>query len=200
MKSMETKLKGNKDEAGKPVGPPPTPMGLFWLYAKINSVTLGGGYVIVPVMATSLEKKGWMSERDFYDLFARAQAFPGPLALSSALLSGIRLCGFPGAVAAFFGVVLPPFFALILVSGFISSYGSLPVLKRFLEGAGSVVPGIVAAMIWKTGSKRAWNPLRALETAGLAFILILFPAYSLPILLIGIAVLYCTEASCKRSK
>ena len=200
MKLMETKLKGNKDEAGKPAGSPPTPMGLFWLYAKINSVTLGGGYVIVPVMATSLEKKGWMSERDFYDLFARAQAFPGPLALSSALLSGIRLCGFPGAVAAFFGVVLPPFFALILVSGFISSYGSLPALKRFLEGAGAVVPGIVAAMIWKTGSKRAWNPLRALETAALAFILIIFPAYSLPILLIGIAVLYCTEASCKRSK
>ena len=153
MKSTETKLKGNKEEAGKPTRSPPTPMGLFWLFAKINSVTLGGGYVIVPVMATSLEKKGWMSERDFYDLFARAQAFPGPLALSSALLSGIRLCGFPGAVAAFFGVVLPPFFALILVSGFISSYGSLPVLKRFLEGAGAVVPGIVAAMIWKNRLK-----------------------------------------------
>ena len=197
---METKLKGDKNESEKPAGARPTPMGLFWLYAKINSITLGGGYVIVPVMATSLEKKGWMSEKDFYDLFARAQAFPGPLALSSALLSGIRLCGFPGAVAAFFGVVLPPFFALILVSGFISSYGSLPALKRFLEGAGAVVPGIVAAMIWKTGSKRAWNPLRALETAALAFILILFPAYSLPILLIGIVVLYCAEASCKRSK
>jgi chromate transporter len=178
----------------------PTPMGLFWLFAKINSVTLGGGYVIVPVMATSLEKKGWMSERDFYDLFARAQAFPGPLALSSALLAGIRLCGFRGAVAAFFGVVLPPFFALILVSGFITSYGSLPALKRFLEGAGAVVPGLVAAMIWKTASKRAWNPMRILETAALAVILILFPAYSLPILLLGIAVLYCIEASCRRSK
>lgn len=200
MRLLKSKPKGNEGNAGKPKATQPTPMGLFWLFAKINTVTLGGGYVIVPVMATSLEKKGWMSEKDFYDLFARAQAFPGPLALSSAILSGIRLCGFRGAVAAFFGVVLPPFFALILVSGFISSYGSLPALKRFLEGAGAVVPGLVAAMIWKTASKRSWNPMRVFETAALAVILILFPAYSLPILLLGIAVLYCIEASCRRSK
>jgi len=200
MRLFKTKLQGNLDKTDPLQRNQPTPMGLFWLFAKINTVTLGGGYVIVPVTATSLEKKGWMSEPEFYDLFARAQAFPGPLALSSALLSGIRLCGFRGAVAAFFGVVLPPFFALILVSGFITSYGSLPALKRFLEGAGAVVPGLVAAMIWKTASKRTWNPMRAFETAALAVTLVLFPAYSLPILLLGIAALYCIEASCRRSK
>ena len=188
------------DAPNKEGVPGPTPMGLFWLFAKINTVTLGGGYVIVPVMATSLEKKGWMAEKDFYDIFARAQAFPGPLALSSALLASIRLCGWEGAIAAFFGVVLPPFFALILVSGIISKYGSLPAVKRFLEGAGAVVPGLVAAMIWKTASKRAWNPLRIIETVALAATLILLPAYSLPILLLAIAVFYCIEGLCKRSK
>lgn len=197
---MKTKTPVTKDESLREKLKGPTPAGLFWLLAKINSVTLGGGYVIVPVMATSLEKKGWMAEKDFYDIFARAQAFPGPLALSSALLVSLRLCGWKGAVAAFSGVVLPPFLALILVSGALAKTGSLPAVQRFLEGAGAVVPGLVAAMIYKTAAKRAWTILRIVETIALAVVLIFLPAYSLPILLAAIAMLYCIEGPCKRSK
>jgi chromate transporter len=149
-------------------------------------------------MAASLEKKGWMDEKEFYDIFARAQAFPGPLALSTALLTSLRLCGFKGAVAAFCGVILPPFLAIILVSGLLSTYGSLPAVVRFLEGAGAVVPGLVAAMIWKTAAKRAWTPVRIIETIVLSALLILLPAFSLPLLLTAIAGLYCIEGLCKR--
>ncbi len=175
-------------------------MALFWTIAQINTVTLGGGYVIVPVMATSFEKRGWMNEADFYDIFAKAQAFPGPLALSTAILSSQKLCGTKGAIAAFFGVILPPFLALILVSGVIGSIGSLPAVQRFLEGAGAVVPGIVAAMLWKTASKRKWNVAKAVETIVVAVALILFPGLSLPILLAAIAALYGIEVLCKRSR
>ncbi|HWR10209.1 MAG TPA: chromate transporter [Rectinemataceae bacterium] len=197
---MKKKTPSKSKEPRSGIPPGPTPVGLFWLLAKINSVTLGGGYVIVPVMASSLEKKGWMTEKDFYDIFARAQAFPGPLALSSAILVSIRLCGWAGVVAAFFGVVLPPFIALILVSGALAKVGSLPAVQRFLEGAGAVVPGLVAAMIYKTATKRTWTPLRVAETMALAVLLIFMPAYSLPILLLAIAIFYCTEGLCKRSK
>ncbi|MCE1196633.1 chromate transporter [bacterium] len=178
----------------------PTPLSLFWAIAQINTVTLGGGYVIVPVMASTFEKRGWMSEGDFFDIFAKAQAFPGPLALSTAILSSQKLCGTKGAVAAFFGVILPPFIALILVSGVIGSIGSLPAVKRFLEGAGAVVPGIVAAMLWKTASKRKWTLAKAIETIVVTVALVLFPSLSLPILLAAIAALYGIEVLCKRSK
>jgi chromate transporter len=177
-----------------------TPWSLFWTLAKINTLTLGGGYVIVPIMATDFDKKGWMKEKDFYDIFARAQAFPGPLALSTAILSATKLCGLKGAIAAFFGVIVPPFIALILVSGLVSTYGSLPAFKRFLDGAGAVVPGIVAAMLWKTAGKRAWTPARIFEALVLALALIFLPRYSLPLLLLGIASFYAAEALCTRSK
>lgn len=178
----------------------PTPMALFLTIAQINTVTLGGGYVIVPVMAASFEKRGWMGEADFYDIFAKAQAFPGPLALSTAILTSQKLCGTKGAVAAFFGVILPPFLALILVSGVIGSIGSLPAVQRFLEGAGAVVPGIVAAMLWKTATKRKWTLPKVVETAVVTIALVLFPKLSLPILLAAIAALYGIEVLCKRSK
>ncbi|HEY9053241.1 MAG TPA: chromate transporter, partial [Rectinemataceae bacterium] len=173
---------------------------LFWTIAKINAITLGGGYVIVPVTASAFSKKGWMEEKDFFDIFARAQAFPGPMALNSAVLASAKLCGFKGAVAAFLGVLLPPFLALILVSDLVGRYGSLPAVQRFLDGAGAVVPGIVAAMIWKTSKKRAWTASRAFETIALAIALVFFPAYSLPLLLLGIGVFYIAECLCKPSR
>lgn len=175
-------------------------MALFWTLAKINAITLGGGYVIVPVMASSYSKKGWMEEGEFYDIFARAQAFPGPLALSSALLTAKKLCGTKGAVAAFFGVLIPPFFALIVVSGLMAKFGSLPAIKRFLQGAGAVVPGIVAALLYKNAKQRRWNVLQGAETILLALALVFFPLWSLPLLLAGIGLFYLIERLCKSLK
>lgn len=192
-------MKSTKDESIQSQGKPKL-LELFALLARINTVTLGGGYVIVPVMAVSLEKKGWMGESEFYDIFAKAQAFPGPLALNTALLVSLKLFGPKGIPAAFLGVILPPFLALILVSGLIQRYGSLPAVRRFLDGAGAVVPGLVAAMIWKNATKRSWNLPRIIETAALALLLILLPAFSLPILLLAIVVFYCVEGLCRSSK
>jgi chromate transporter len=192
-------MKSTKSESNQNRGKPKL-FELFVLFARINTVTLGGGYVIVPVMASSLEKKGWMGESEFYDVFARAQAFPGPLALNTALLVSMKLFGPKGLPAAFLGVVLPPFLALILVSGLIQRYGSLPAFKRFLDGAGAVVPGLVAAMIWKNATKRSWNIPRIIETIALALLLILLPAFSLPVLLLAIVVFYCIEGLCRSSK
>jgi chromate transporter len=168
------------------------------MLAWINTITLGGGYAIVPVICTSLEKRRWMTEEHFYDVFARAQAYPGPTALSTSLLVSIGLCGFWGGVAAFFGVVVPPFIAIIFVSSLLTTYGSLPTVKRFLEGAGAVVPGLVAAMVYKTGKRRKWILPRVVETAILALLLVFFPSFSLPILLGGIVAMYFLEGIWKR--
>jgi len=184
----------------------PTPWKLFLLFSSITTVTLGGGYVIVPVIGNRLEKLGWMNEETYYDIFAQAQAYPGPLALSTAILVSLRLCGAWGAVAAFFGVILPPFLVIILVSGVLTTYGSLPVVKRFLDGAGSVVPGIVAAMAWKNGKRLVKDNagrarlIRLIELAALTLLLVFIPRYSMPILLGGIASLYLLEGLWKPSK
>lgn len=171
----------------------PTPLKLFFLLSSITIVTLGGGYVIVPVIGNSLSKRKWMSEERFYDIFARAQAYPGPMALSTSLLVSIELCGFPGAVAAFFGVVVPPFFAIVFIGSLLSRYGELPFIRRFLEGAGAVVPGIVAAMVWKTARRQKWTLRKTIELVVLSLLLIIFPSMSLPILLGGLLVIYSIE-------
>ncbi|MEN6477994.1 MAG: chromate transporter [Rectinema sp.] len=175
----------------------PTALRLFGLFAGISAVTIGGGYAIVPVIGNALEKRGWMDEKEFYDLFARAQAFPGPLALTTAVLCSIKLAGFRGAIAAFLGVIVPPFFALILVGSLLGRFGSLPAVRRFLDGAGATVPGLVAAMVWRNAKKRKWTAFRAVSTIALAVALALLPGMSMPILLGGILLLYVSEAAWK---
>jgi len=191
-------MKAVNPEIDDPHHEPPEPWSLFLLFSWINTVTLGGGYAIVPVIGTSLEKRGWMKEDEFYDIFARAQAYPGPSALSTAMLVSLRLCGVKGAVAAFFGVVVPPFLAIILVSSLLTRYGTMPAVMRFLDGAGAVVPGLVGGMVWRTARRRAWNALRLVEVTILTLLLIWFPSLSLPVLLGGIALMYGIEGIWKR--
>jgi len=169
---------------------PPTPWRIFLTLAKINTLTLGGGYVIVPVIENSFEKQGWITEEEFYRIFSRAQVFPGPIALSTSFLCSYRIAGVPGAIASVFGVVLPPFLALILVGGFISLYGDTELFKRFLGGAGAVVPGLVGSMLWRTVRKRRWSVRTAIEVITLAVLLAVFPSAAFFILIGGIIALY----------
>ncbi|HAL93715.1 MAG TPA: chromate transporter [Rectinema sp.] len=168
----------------------PTPLRIFLTLAQINTLTLGGGYVIVPVIGNSFQKQGWIDEEEFYRIFSRAQVFPGPVALSTSFLCSYRIAGVKGAIAAVLGVVLPPFIALILVGGFISLYGDSELFKRFLNGAGAVVPGLVGSMLWKTAKNRKWTARIFIEVGILAILLILFPSAAFFILIGGIVALY----------
>jgi chromate transporter len=148
---------------------------------------------MVPVIGSALEKKGWVGEAEFLDLFATAQSFPGPLAFTTAIIVGKKLCGARGAAAAGLGVLLPPFGAIVLVGALIGRLGQLAPVQNFLEGAGATVPGLVAAMIWKMAKARKWTALRAIATIVVAAALSLLPGLTIPVFFGAIALLYFAE-------
>jgi len=162
---------------------------LFTVFFGISAVTIGGGYAMVPVIGRALEKRGWMGESEFLDLFAVAQSFPGPLALTTAIVAGRRLGGVAGASASFAGIVLPPFGALLAVGALLGEIGRLKFVADFLDGAGATVWGLVAAMIWKMAKNRTWKAHRVAGLAALAAALALAPRYAVP-LFFGAAVIF----------
>lgn len=170
-----------------------SPLRLFGVFFWISAVTVGGGYAMVPVIESALEKRGWTKEDEFYDLFAAAQSFPGPLAFTTALMAGKELCGAAGAAAAGIGVVLPPFAAILAVGALIGRFGQIQAVAAFLDGAGATVAGLVAAMVYKVARHRKWNGVRIAGTLALAVALVLWPAASLPIFFVGVALLYLVE-------
>jgi chromate transporter len=170
---------------------------LFLTFLGISAFTLGGGYAMVPVINDAAVKRGWLREDEFWDLFARAQAVPGPFGLNMALSVGAKVRGFAGLAVCALAIVLPPFFALIAAGSLLAAFGSHPVVADFMEGAGATIPGFVLAMIVKMSRARAWNAMRILLTAGLAVALILLPSLAIPLFFAGAFACWLTERAWK---
>lgn len=88
---------------------------IFWTFFRIGPITFGGGYAMIPLFEREVvRKRKWIGEADIADLLAVSQTIPGAVAINAASFVGYRLAGFPGALAAIAGMMLPTF--LIVVS------------------------------------------------------------------------------------
>jgi chromate transporter len=163
--------------------PPPSFLSLFWTFFVISAVTIGGSYAIVPVMASRFARRGWMEERTFYDLFALAQAVPGPTTLTTAVFTGQRLLGVTGAAAAFLGIMLPPVVSIILVSLLYSAVAGDPIVQGFLTGSYGTVIGLVAALLVRMLRARRWRVHEVVLSVLCFGALLAFRSWALPIVI-----------------
>ncbi|MBR4462452.1 MAG: chromate transporter, partial [Erysipelotrichaceae bacterium] len=81
-----------------------------------------------------VDKYGWFSKEEMEDYIALAQSCPGPIACSSATIIGYQSCGFLGALASVFGVILPPFIMMILVTMFYTFISTNTYVRIFITG------------------------------------------------------------------
>ncbi len=128
---------------------------LFWEFAKITAVVLGGGYVIMSVAENEfVRKRRWISQQDFLELMALSQTVPGVIACNGAVCIGLRIAGLPGAVSALIGTVLPPVAAILLVaSGMAMLPSGSPLIEGAFLGVDSCVVGVIAATAWRFAGK-----------------------------------------------
>lgn len=76
-------------------------------FALLSLFAVGGAGSVLPEMQRFVvDVKGWMSAEDFLELFAVAQAAPGPNMLIAALV-GWKVAGWGGALAALAGICVP---------------------------------------------------------------------------------------------
>jgi len=169
------------DKACSKGKPAPTFFSLFWTFFVISGLTLGGSYAIVPVMASRFTRRGWMEEQAFYDLFALAQAVPGPTTLTTAVMVGQRLMGLAGAAAAFGGIMVPPVAAILLVSLLYGAAASNPIVQGFLAGSYGTVLGLVAALLVRMVRARKWRIPEVVLSLACFAALLAFRGCALPI-------------------
>lgn len=168
-----------------PVPParPATVLSLFWTFFTISALTIGGGYAMIPVISARVTRRGWMAEKEFYDLFSLAQAVPGPMALNAAVLVGSRLLGFPGGAAAFLGIMLPPVVSIILVTLLYTAVAGNRIVQGFLEGSYGTILGLVAALLIRMVRLRRWRIFEIVLSVLCVAGLLVFKAWALPIVL-----------------
>lgn len=90
---------------------------LFWTLFKINAVTFGGGYTIVPVIRDEfVNKQKAISEDEMMDLVALGQSGPGAMAINTSILLGYRLQGLLGSLVAVTAAALPCLISITIIS------------------------------------------------------------------------------------
>ena len=108
---------------------------LFYTFAKIGIFTFGGGYgMIALVQDECVEKKKWITEDEFATVLTIAESTPGPIAINCATYTGYAQGGILGAIAATFGVVLPSFLIIFLISSFFNNILEFPWVANAFHG------------------------------------------------------------------
>jgi len=144
------------------------PLELFFAFSQLALSGFGG--VLPWAHRTLVEKKGWLTQREFVDTLAMGQLLPGPNIGNMAVMIGYRFAGYTGAAAAFAGLVGGPFLLMIAAGLLYQTYGTLPLVQQALSGMSAVAAGLVLATGLKmTASlRRHWRPwlFAALSLAG----------------------------------
>ena len=96
---------------------------LFRSTFSLSAFTVGGGFVIVPLMKQKfVDGLHWIDEDEMLDIAAIAQSAPGAIAINAAILVGYRLAGIVGALVTILGTILPPLLLLSVISVFYQAF------------------------------------------------------------------------------
>ncbi|PSF36265.1 chromate transporter [Aphanothece hegewaldii CCALA 016] len=125
------------------------------LYAlKLGSIGFGGPIALVGYMHQDLvEKKKWISEKDYADGLALSQLAPGPLAAQLAIYLGYVHYYILGATLVGLAFVLPSFVIVVALGWTYTRYGGISWMQAVFYGVGACVIGIIANSSYKLSQK-----------------------------------------------
>ncbi|MBR1553324.1 MAG: chromate transporter [Schwartzia sp.] len=119
---------------------------LFWEFAKIGLVCVGGGYASMPlIQAVVVDAYHWLTLSEFIDIFTISQMTPGPIGINAATFAGMKIAGLFGAVSATLGFVFPSFVLCLFIARLFFRYGSIGVIRGALNGLRPAVVALICA-------------------------------------------------------
>jgi chromate transporter len=138
---------------------------LFMAFLEIGLCGFGGvapwaRYVIV-------EKRRWMSGRDYTELLGIASVLPGANTVNLAVLLGDRARGITGSLAALAGLLLMPLVILVGLAALYDRFGDLPDVRNALMGAAAATAGLVLGTAGKMMMNLKPGPIAIITGAGI---------------------------------
>ena len=76
--------------------------------AVLSSISFGGFPTVLPDVHNFVTGQGWLSDREFSDMFAVSQVVPGPNMILMMSLVGLKVGGIAGAIASALATFAPP--------------------------------------------------------------------------------------------
>lgn len=108
---------------------------LFFLFAKIGSVTFGGGMAMLPILERELvDKRNWINSNELLDFYAVSQSTPGIIAVNVATFIGYRQAGFAGGIIATLGIITPSIVIISILAACIGTIDKIEWVRKALKG------------------------------------------------------------------
>ena len=131
---------------------------LFYIFAKIGLFTFGGGYAMISIIENiCVERKGWISQDEMMNMTVIAESTPGPIAINCATYVGYKMAGVAGATVATFGMVVPSFVVIFVISKFLDDFLKFTVIAHAFQGikiaVGLIIFEAAVRMIKKMSKK-----------------------------------------------
>ena len=147
---------------------------IFFIFFRISLFSIGGGAVMIPlVIEAVVEKKKWMTKEEIIDSVAISQTVPGAIIVNNSIFIGRTVAGFPGAIAAFLGVVIPSFLCIVLIMQFLDKIIDNSHVLGFFKGALAAAAALIAVACFKIGKEIIRN-ISEVIIAIICFVLIVF--------------------------
>ncbi len=173
---------------------------LFAAFFKIGAFTFGGGYAMIPlIQREAVEKQSWITDDDILEIIAIAESTPGPVAINSATFVGYRTCGFWGAVAATFGVVLPSFAVILAISYVLDAFQELQVIRYAFNGIRAGVLALLFKALW-TMYKKSPKGWAAYTVMAVAFVLTAFLKVNIFLVIVVCGIFGLVTAKCAQRR
>lgn len=142
---------------------------LFWVFFKIGTFTIGGGFAMLPVIRAELvERKKWIDEGEFLDILAIVQSSPGPIAVNTAVFLGLRIYGFFGLIAATLGAILPSFVIILLIAVLFQGIQNDPYFIAAFKGIKPAVIALILVPVISLAKKANVGGVKFLFPVGIA--------------------------------
>lgn len=108
---------------------------LFYIFARIGLFTFGGGYAMIAIIEDiCVERKKWVTHEEMMNMTVIAESTPGPIAINCATYVGYQQAGLVGATVATFGMVLPSFIVIFVISKFLDNFLEIQVIANAFQG------------------------------------------------------------------
>jgi len=133
-------------------------LALFLAFSRISLSSFGGA--IFWARRELVERRRWLTEREFVEVFTLGQLLPGPNVLNLTVIVGHRFAGWTGAAAGVAGFLGWPCLVVIGMGMLYQRYGALPQVQQALAGMSSVAAGLLLATVLKLAMvlPRHWRP------------------------------------------
>ena len=127
--------------------PTVTRRALFFAFSRITLSSFGGA--LFWTRRELVERRRWVTDREFVELLTIGQLLPGPNVLNLTVMVGHRFAGLTGALVAVAGYLGWPCLVVIGMGMLYQHYGNLPQVQQALAGMSKVAAGLLLATVIK---------------------------------------------------